>query len=307
MKNLQGDIIAITNKNGKTVAEYSYDAWGVPTILSDSTGVIANANPFRYRSYYFDVETSLYYLQSRYYDASVGRFVNEDTPSIVCNSNRFGLFAYCSNAPINLKDPSGFSGTLAILSAVLGVGSALLVILLMIFSYAYICDKDFRYATNQKIASIISSVDRAFSALISFVVDLVSNIKMIPIYVATVATMGFGYLVNVVTEIAEYAATRRRYKQTQDHHIVAKADARAVKSREILENNYVSIHSRQNIVTISNTLHRHLHTNSYHVAVELTLRRNTEKAKTRVKKHLIILTTLEKIAGILTLLDICIR
>ena len=47
IKNLQGDIIAIANKNGKTVAEYSYDAWGVPTILSDSTGVIANVNLYR--------------------------------------------------------------------------------------------------------------------------------------------------------------------------------------------------------------------------------------------------------------------
>ena len=110
IKNLQGDIIAIANKNGKTVAEYSYDAWGVPTILSDSTGVIANVNPYRYRSYYYDAEIAKYYLQSRYYDAVVGRFVNGDEAlytQISEISIEFSIFTYCYNNAVNLQDDFG--------------------------------------------------------------------------------------------------------------------------------------------------------------------------------------------------------
>ena len=77
IKNLQSDVIAIVDKNAQTVARYSYDAWGVCTVTQDSVG-IATINPFRYRGYYYDEEIGLYYLQSRYYDASVGRFVGAD-------------------------------------------------------------------------------------------------------------------------------------------------------------------------------------------------------------------------------------
>ena len=110
IKNLQGDIIAIANRNGKTVAEYSYDAWGVPTILSDSTGVIANINPFRYRGYYYDTEIGMYYLQSRYYDAGVGRFVNGDVLYFILNSKipqDFNYYSYCANEPVSNTDDLG--------------------------------------------------------------------------------------------------------------------------------------------------------------------------------------------------------
>lgn len=78
-RNLQGDIIAILDKDAETVAAYSYDAWGACTIIADSSNcAIASLNPFRYRGYYFDSEIEMYYLQSRYYDPKVGRFVNAD-------------------------------------------------------------------------------------------------------------------------------------------------------------------------------------------------------------------------------------
>ena len=78
-KNLQGDVIGIVDENGFVVARYSYDAWGKCTIVSDTSGInIAFYNPFRYRGYYYDKETELYYLQSRYYDPETGRFINGD-------------------------------------------------------------------------------------------------------------------------------------------------------------------------------------------------------------------------------------
>ena len=91
IKNLQGDIIAIVDKDAKTVAHYSYDAWGKIVSITDEEysdisyidSHIANINPFRYRGYYYDEEIGLYYLQSKYYDASVGRFINGDTTDFI--------------------------------------------------------------------------------------------------------------------------------------------------------------------------------------------------------------------------------
>jgi len=75
--NIQGDVVAILNSSGTAVVTYTYDAWG--NILT-TTGTLASTlgihNPLRYRSYVFDPETGLYYLQSRYYDPTTGRFLN---------------------------------------------------------------------------------------------------------------------------------------------------------------------------------------------------------------------------------------
>ena len=107
LKNLQGDVIAITNGDGDTVAKYSYDAWGKCTVEFDSTDYIADINPFRYRGYYFDKETELYYLNSRYYDANTGRFINADSPEYVSIQGG-NLFSYCGNCPTKNADYFGF-------------------------------------------------------------------------------------------------------------------------------------------------------------------------------------------------------
>ena len=114
--NLQGDVIAIVNKDAKTVARYSYDAWGVPTITQDTSNCqIVTVNPFRYRGYYYDEETGLYYLQSRYYDPEMGRFINADAyattgQGLVGNN----MYAYCNNNSVNCEDPSGELGVAAL-------------------------------------------------------------------------------------------------------------------------------------------------------------------------------------------------
>ncbi len=107
LKNLQGDIIAITDNTGKDVARYSYDVWGVCTVTQDISNCdIANINPFRYRGYYFDREIGMYYLQSRYYDPTVGRFVNGDSANLI-NLSATNLFIYCFNELVNLIDLNG--------------------------------------------------------------------------------------------------------------------------------------------------------------------------------------------------------
>ena len=106
IKNLQGDVISIVNKDAQTVARYSYDAWGVCTVTQNSAG-IATINPFRYRGYYYDEETGLYYLQSRYYAANIGRFI---IPDKIFDSQilLFGnIHFYCNNNPTNSIDSNG--------------------------------------------------------------------------------------------------------------------------------------------------------------------------------------------------------
>ncbi len=108
LKNIQGDILRIYDDSGVLYAEYSYDAWGKCTIKSN-TDNIANINPFRYRGYYYDEETSLYYLNARYYDPEVGRFISADTVEYLNPAaiNGLNLYAYCNNNPIMYTDPYG--------------------------------------------------------------------------------------------------------------------------------------------------------------------------------------------------------
>ena len=108
--NLQGDVIAILNDSGECVAEYSYDAWGNCTVTK-ATDTIAYDNPLRYRGYYYDFDSELYYLQSRFYDANTGRFINADEPTLIGANGGVvsnNLFAYCDNNPVMGVDPSGY-------------------------------------------------------------------------------------------------------------------------------------------------------------------------------------------------------
>ena len=107
--NLQGDVVAILNSAGTAVVNYAYDAWGN---LLATTGSMASTlgvlNPLTYRSYTYDHETGLYYLQSRYYNPEIGRFINADmfvsTGQGLLGNN---MFAYCNNSPVCNKDSVG--------------------------------------------------------------------------------------------------------------------------------------------------------------------------------------------------------
>ena len=106
-KNLQGDILAVLNgQTGAAEASYTYDAWG--RVIS-STGALANLNPFRYRGYYYDGETGLYYISSRYYDPEIGRWINADNviAGVGGDLKGYNLFAYCFNNPVNMDDQAG--------------------------------------------------------------------------------------------------------------------------------------------------------------------------------------------------------
>ncbi len=107
VKNAQNDVVAITDSTGKVIANYYYDDWGK---LIETTGntEIANLNPIRYRSYYYDSETGWYYLNTRYYAPEMSRFLNADSVAGVNQDiNAYNIFAYCSNNPINCFDDNG--------------------------------------------------------------------------------------------------------------------------------------------------------------------------------------------------------
>ena len=134
--NAQGDVIALLNANGTLAASYNYGAWGNYSVhgadgkkTTDAT-FIGHINPLRYRGYYYDRETRLYYLQSRYYDFANCRFINADTFATT-DANGFlsaNMFAYCENNPVGNSDPNGeFLNTLigAVTGAALGAALAL--------------------------------------------------------------------------------------------------------------------------------------------------------------------------------------
>ena len=88
---LQGDITQILGNNGNDMVKYTYDAWGNHTIVDTSEKNLGNLNPFRYRSYYYDTETGLYYLMNKYYDPETGRFISQniELPSIIVLKNYY--------------------------------------------------------------------------------------------------------------------------------------------------------------------------------------------------------------------------
>ena len=110
VKNMQGDVVAISDDSGNVVAEYTYDPWGKVLSVTGTNSALGNLNPFRYRGYYYDTDTNLYYLQSRYYDPETGRFLNSDDVNFIGTTESeisYNPFAYCENDPVNAIDPTG--------------------------------------------------------------------------------------------------------------------------------------------------------------------------------------------------------
>ena len=110
VKNAQNDVIAIVNSNNETVATYRYNSWGKLISCEDTSEnqEVSFFNPYTYRSYFYDSDTEMYFLKSRYYNPELCRFISADG---LINANQdvlgYNLFAYCSNDPINCSDTTG--------------------------------------------------------------------------------------------------------------------------------------------------------------------------------------------------------
>ena len=129
IRNAMGDVAALYTADGTLVGTYEYDPYGLPlattenTAYTDADGILEK-NPFRYRGYYYDSETGWYYLQSRYYDPEVKRFINADSVDLMTtdctNIMQYNLFIYCNGNPINGYDPSGHFDIIEILDLLNG-------------------------------------------------------------------------------------------------------------------------------------------------------------------------------------------
>ena len=131
-------MVGIIDYTGSVVARYSYDAWGKQYAVTNGAGVaqptsnssfIGHVNPIRYRGYYYDTETGLYYCLSRYYDPNVGRFINADDVIDARSIQTMNMFVYCANNPVMNVDPSGHF-VVVILGTAIAVGT------LQVASYA---------------------------------------------------------------------------------------------------------------------------------------------------------------------------
>ncbi|MCR5694452.1 MAG: hypothetical protein K6G89_05710 [Clostridia bacterium] len=119
VRNAQGDVTHLVDINGAIVAAYTYDTWGKLISIKNGNGTditndassIGYINPIRYRGYYYDNETGFYYLQSRYYDPVIGRFLNADS-QLNLQDGVIGInfYCYCGNDPVNELDPTGRFG-----------------------------------------------------------------------------------------------------------------------------------------------------------------------------------------------------
>ena len=125
-KNLFQDIIGIYDSNYNEIVTYDYDSWGVIKNITDNSNInLGTINPFRYRSYYYDTETELYYLNSRYYNPRIERFLNADV-YVSTGQSLIGhnMYNYCGCNPINRHELQGeFWVAVGVVVYCVGMGS----------------------------------------------------------------------------------------------------------------------------------------------------------------------------------------
>ena len=229
--NAQGDVAAILDSSGTMVASYNYDAWGSCTVYNSSDAAIGDLNPLRYRGYYYDAETGFYYLQSRYYDPAICRFINADglfTDGFI-GAN---LFAYCANNPVNTTDPTGnFAITATVALITFGIALVATALAVGISS-----SPGFQGAVEGLCESVGSVAEQIKEKL----TNSFAKIKKPPNY----------------------------RKDTEVHHIVAQRATGADHTRRILAELEIGINDPVNTVSINTCLHRRLHTNLYYKLVD---------------------------------------
>ena len=251
VKNLQGDVVRIIDLSGTEVASYVYDAWGN---IKDTKGepTIREINPIRYRGYVYDTETSLYYLQSRYYDPFTGRFLNADVYADTQSGTPLStnMFAYCENNPIISADYNGKELiSLAvfgfIMAVSLGVGLA---------TIAVVNTPSFKKGWSDLCNNIGRGLSEALKGLGNAVKWIASKSKEIA---------------NDIYKSFSKVKNKPKYKSnTELHHIVAKGSTKARAAQNALANVGIKYKSdNRNLIRIKTGLHRRLHTNKYYAFV----------------------------------------
>ena len=142
---------------GRLIGEYTYDAWGnVTTKIYDDIEIdtidryVINNNPFRYKGYYYDIETNLYYCNARYYDSTIYQWLSPDSIAYLDleSINGLNLYCYCLNNPVNYYDPSGHSLILVGLSTITYYAIITLLLITAVATTAYYIESETHIIQN---------------------------------------------------------------------------------------------------------------------------------------------------------------
>lgn len=272
--NVNGIIECIYDENINEVVRYQYDDWGkLLKVFDISKDKVSQKNDIIYKSYVYDFDSDMYYLNYRYYNPSIKRFFSIDNmekiEAIGSKDYAYNLYAYCINNPIMMADPSGaelilsFSSFALVVCTVIGVSVALLTVY---YIAKYISEIFFN-------AGVIDVWDDKWEKYIDSLAELLMEIKK-----------------GVNLAIGEFLFTIWMWwnnnKAPQHHHIVAKNDKRAFEKPYVIKF-CGSIDDDRNMVWLKYRFHKHLHTNAYHYAVNSTLfaARSIAKSKGLSEKY----------------------
>ena len=268
LRNGQNDVVGLMDGSGNRVVEYTYDAWGK---LISTTGTLATSlgadNPFRYRGYYYDTETGLYYLMTRYYDPEVCRFISADvymtTGQGVLGGN---MWAYCLNNPVNMVDQTGSEAVAIALGLAAKIAGVLCVTAVAILAIDFAIRRE---------NSFLSTISKG-------IVD------------------GLESLMTKITEKIETKEPKQYKRDTEVHHIVAQSSPYAAPAQDVLRKTGISVNSAENTVEIKTSLHRRLHTYVYYGIVNTATQLAYKAGKTPKEKRSNVKTTLRVIGTILS-------
>ncbi|MDF2803811.1 MAG: wapA 2 [Anaerocolumna sp.] len=243
-KNIQNDVICIYSNDGGIVVEYTYDDWG-RVIEMKGDEELGNLNKFRYRTYYQDDESGLYYLQSRYYDSEMGRFINADRELA-----SFNAFAYCNNNPINYVDYTGEDGGITyFIISLMFIGFLALAAFLMAVNFITLWQEYYAPKISQLLGSLASMGSAITNTILQGVWNSANSVSS---YIAS--------------KLRDYTVAPSFSSEYQVHHIVAEFAGAAEPARVILRKTDVNIdvNSIYNLVPIKSGVHAHLHTALYY-------------------------------------------
>ncbi len=245
VKDQFGSVIEIySEKHHKYVVRYSYDAWGNVSYITNSSTplgylgamIIATYNSITYKGYFYDNDSNLYLLKTRFYNPQWRRFINADsyfdTENDILGVN---LFTYCCNDPINRIDVTGMSSIAITLG---GVSVSAVAIVAVIATLMYLVDPTLR-----------KSVDNAVYLLL---------------FTAPSTTLSFAR--RLAKSISD-ARKKPKVTKTENHHIVAQKDPRSEMARTYMRRTGIDINHKANIVTLNYYYHKHLHTKEYYDGV----------------------------------------
>lgn len=287
-KNLQGDVIGLLDSRGAEIATYMYDAWGNITASNCVEGneISYELNHITYRGYYRDNETGFYYLQSRYYDAEIGRFINADDVKCLGNSGTvwgYNLYTYCEANPVNSVDPQG---TVAITLSFFGI---IFVVATVVYACAVITSPKYRKSWGQLCNSAVKGIVKSLRGVGLAVNWVTAKTKEI-----TKALENSFARANPMT----------RYRWNKElHHVVAKAAYNAQYAREKLKAVGLKVDSKENLIWIKTGLHRRLHTKLYYGFANSVVISAYNRGYNYKKRRENVLTALRTLKAFISALD----